>query len=359
MISGRTPARTATSNHFTSKPSITVKTSNHPIIKEEIMLNNHLSKGAIMLNENKDNKNLLPKQRKKCIHNALFPKMANITATHKRRPHIIEQAKTNLLNSYTHTLGLEIGRIHYHQDKNRTRVNNAFRKRRSQIRESLSHKAGLIILHYCNLAKMQLGMLVDGKFRNFGIEFIMEKTGLSYSRIRSALAVYENYHYVTITENKHLQPDGTYRSTNATITVHKNFFLDLGVDEKEFDVFRDNKLGIDRKAEIYAKAHEYIVTQREVKKSTKAKAKKEFKSIGELLRRSRSGDKLTQEESDELEKEYPGYKRNHNQGSVSYRDYTGCAGNREMFNEPKPASSEVASYHLKEILANLRLKPPS
>lgn len=306
----------------------------------------------------------LPKSLRK--HNRLSPRNFVEPSTHKRRPKPLEAAKRALKDLYYHPYSLPIGKIFYNKDK--VNKSGSYHQMRSERRENISSRVGAFLFHYLNLETMMIGWIADNNFIHPGIEFICKKLGASYREVKAALQVYVKNGYLEITERKHLQPNGTYRSDTATIKVNPMFFHDLDISDDyicaEYQKYVENEKRIEenkrKHAEIEQKKKEYIETIKQNKVKAKQQKQGYIKSVQKLYMDYKDGLALTVEEMDRLRKEHPGIDRIRQSNTPAYIDYTGCsAAQMRAPAEQKP--SAVGEHYMAQILRNLHIskKPPS
>jgi hypothetical protein len=268
----------------------------------------------------------------------------------KRRPFTLEESKRRLINSFLYPLQYEIGQMYYNQKKKNPK--SGFRKRRSEIRSSVTLRVGQVILHYTNLVRMEVG-ISDPKtqtFKNFGINFIHEKTNndpnnpISLWQVREAIRLFEKYGYIRIEERKILQPNGTYRSRPSVIMVNEKLFLDIGFTKEDLNLKQNLVQRDECRDQLEAKNRQRLAFERATKKTVK----KCMKSMRDLMKANPSY--LSKEEKDLLKKEMPGYDRG-----------------KEFLNDKKEENNIYKSVDhnkwLDECFAKLRVKrktrPPS
>lgn len=287
----------------------------------------HISNGTkILVTEENITDSMLESQIISCKE----PEKVALPGHHKKRFPLIEKAKAKLSNLFYRPLEGEAGKLFYHKDK--TTKKGAFRKRRSTVRGRMTHDIGQIILHYNNIDHMMLGHFQGQMFVNYDTNLIYKHSNYSKKRIQETLRLFEDYGYISLKERKELLPDGSWKTYNSYISVNKQFYLDLGITETDFQKHYESRQKNARFEDTQRRRNEFFRNER--------RSRKEIKAIKRSLREVN---------------EMPGSERKR-EAEPLYRDYTGLSSNREAVIK-KNSTTETAGHFLANILKSL--KPPS
>lgn len=270
-------------------------------------------------------------------HDRFNPVRVPFPSHHKKRYPVIEISKANLSNLYFRPLEGLAGKLFYHANK--TNKNGSYKKRRSSVRERITHNVGQLLLHYNNLDHMTLGYKDSkGLFHASDVNLLYTKSGYSKKRVTEALKIFEMCGYIKIKNHKTRLPNGEWRSEYAHIEVSPTFYYDLGISDVQLDEYRFRFKKKEEKIAREESKKEYYKTQRTEKREFKAHRK----NLSEMPGSERKRDFHT---------------------APAYRDYTGVSQNPSLLqNTPEEAQSPsnrisaIGEYFLADMMKKFR--PP-
>lgn len=284
-------------------------------------------------------------------HDRKNPNLFIPPVEHKRRFHVLEEGKRRFSATYHDPQKYPIGRLFYDDSKRTKR--GAYRLRRSEKREGITHRLLQVMLHCLNLNTWQIGKpLVDG-FHAYGIEKLAEWAGISPRRAARIMALLEKHGYAEVIQRSVQRPDGSYKGLPAIIKINPKLFYDMDLTDDDILIGRTKQEKAANKEFIMDKIKNFRVNAREARKTHK----REMASLRELIAKQRASQSITPEEQTILDREQPGHYRQREVQPL-YRDYTGIAKDRSLHTVKSDSPTPVG-----EILAHLRSflkpKPPS
>ena len=246
----------------------------------------------------------------KTSHCRIIPRIFEMPEGWKERFPVLQQARDNLFCAYFDPLRFDIGRVFYNPDS--LIKDKSYRKRRSEIREAITTRVGLCLIATVNLNFLIPGkMLPSGVFSPYGVTALAKLAKCTISQTSRALKVYERFGYLTIKERKRELPNGKYISEDAIIEVHPSFFIDLEISAKELARYQRDRDKEQKLAHLKYKSEEAIKEER----AQKVTARKEIQkimatlSLPEVIKKMKSGYKLSKPEKELLKQEMPGFDR--------------------------------------------------
>lgn len=204
--------------------------------------------------------------KKKLVHDRFHPSL--YIHQHKKIP-IIAKACSNLADLYFKPTCKHFGKIFFNDEK--INKNQSYRKRRSEIREAITHRFVQVLIHNLHIGTMIVGMPIKEKerkgsiferFRFYSIKELAKKADISEDRAYKIINLLKDYHYVDITEHKIKDVSGNYISLNPAISVREGLLLDLGIELQEIKSYQLKDKNLKDLMESHKKSKEYFHRER-------------------------------------------------------------------------------------------------
>jgi len=229
--------------------------------------------------------------KKKLIHDRFHPSL--YIHQHKKIP-IIAKACSNLADLYFKPTCKHFGKIFFNDEK--INKNQSYRKRRSEIREAITHKFVQVLIHNLHVGTMVVGMPIKEKerrgsifenFRFYSIKELAKKAEISEDRAYKIINLLKDYHYIDITEHKIKDISGDYISLNPAISVREGLLLDLGIELQEIKSYQIKDKHLIELMESHKKAKEYFHRERARLKQVNNHMKAMRKTLSEALEKTK------------------------------------------------------------------------
>jgi hypothetical protein len=207
-----------------------------PIANRDLLTNNE---GNVKTKPLKDQVLNKTKDKKKLVHDRFHP---SLYIHQRKKIPIIAKACSNLADLYFNPTCKHFGKIFFNDEK--INKNKSYRKRRSEIREAITHRFVQVLIHNLHIGTMVVGMpireedrikSIHQQFHFYSIKKLAQKADISEDRAYKIINILKDYHYVDITEHKTKDVSGNYISLPPAITVREGLLLDLGVEPQEIN----------------------------------------------------------------------------------------------------------------------------
>lgn len=255
-----------------------------PIANRDFVTNNEGNGKTKPLKDQVLNK---PKDKKKLVHDRFHPSL--YIHQHKKIP-IIAKACSNLADLYFNPTCKHFGKIFFNDEK--INKNKSYRKRRSEIREAITHRFVQVLIHNLHVGTMVVGMpireeqrrkSIHQQFHFYSIKQLAQKAGISEDRAYKIINILKDYHYIDITEHKTKDVSGNYISLPPAISVREGLLLDLGVELQEINTEKLKNQRILELMNAHKKKIEYFHRERARIKQVKNHMKSMRKTLENTL----------------------------------------------------------------------------
>ncbi|TXG83429.1 MAG: hypothetical protein E6R13_03950 [Spirochaetes bacterium] len=204
--------------------------------------------------------------KKKLVHDRFNPSL--FIHPHKKIP-IIAKACLTLSELYFKPFLAYFGRVFFNDDKKNK--DQSYRKRRSEIREAITHQFVQVLIANLHIGTMTVGCplineskrpSVHKSFHFYSIKRLADKAGISEDRAYKIINILKDYHYIEIVEQKVKDFSGSYKSLAPIISVREALLIDLGISLEEIKIEKHKYHRLNELMEVHKKRIEYFHRER-------------------------------------------------------------------------------------------------